>query len=877
MLDQSDVSPGIAMKLLERETPLRKLDAALQGAIAGEGRVALVSGEAGIGKTSLVEQFVLEQRGSVRVLWGTCDSLFTPRPLGPLHDMAMQSKGELLALLNADADRQAIFSTSFAELQNRPTIAVFEDVHWADEATLDLIKFLSRRIRQTSSLVILTYRADELGVGHPLWLLLGDLPSAATLRVHLLPLSEPSVTALASVAGQAERANELFEITSGNPFFVTEILAGEGEGMPATIRDAVLARAVRLSPTARAVLEAAAVIGTRVEPWLLSSIVGAESAHVEECIAGGMLQSQDDHYAFRHELARQTILETIFPERRLALHRMALVALKESRLTRNDLARLANHAVGTKDASAVLEYAPAAARQASAASSHREAISFYELALRFADKLPLNEHARILEAFEFELFFANRGFERMTVLQKAIELRHSIGDRLREGVNLKNLSEAYFEVGRKADAEQASHSAIKILEALPPSPELAKAYQAQCFMRMLTRDYAEAFTWGEKAIALAERFNDTETVARSYNYMGCAMLILDYERGLELMQRSLAIGRKANLPFTIAGTLTNLGWMSVEVYQPIDALRYLDEGIPYATEHDDHYHLHLMQAYRALSRFYQGYWIEAIAIAKPVLQSPYQDNETRTYAFLALGRPYVRSGDPNAWVALDEALALSAETHEIQRLGVARAAKAEASWLAGDDDRAIKEARSAYDMAVSKAHPWITGELAFWRWRAGDDFSPPEWIANPFALQIAGDWREAAEAWEQRGCPYEQAMALMDGDEAGQLAALEIFERLGAQPAAEKLKLKLRAQGMRGIPRGPRPTTRENPFSLTAREMEVLGCLVAGSSNPVIAKKLSLSTRTVEHHIASILQKMQVQSRHEAVVLALNDHLFSPE
>ena len=867
----------MAIKLLERETPLRKLDAALQEATAGEGRVTLVSGEAGIGKTSLVEQFVRQRRDSVRVLWGTCDSLYTPRPLGPLHDMAMQSRGELRALLNADADRQAIFYASFVELQDHLTIAVFEDVHWADEATLDLIKFLGRRIRQTTSLVILTYRTDELGVGHPLWLLLGELPSAATIRVHLLPLSETSVSALASAAGQAERADKLFDITSGNPFFVTEILASKGEGMPATIRDAVLARAVRLSPAARAVLEAAAVIGTRVEPWLLSSIVGADSVHVEECIAGGMLQSQGDHYAFRHELARQTILETIFPERRLALHRMSLAALKESPLTRNDLARLANHAEGTKDASAVLEYAPAAARQASAASSHREAIALFELALQFADKLPLTDHARILEALGIELFFANRPYERMTVLQKAIEIWHSIGDRLREGANLKYLSEAYYSVGRKGDAEQASQSAIEILEALPPSPELAKAYQGQCFFRMLTRDCAEAIAWGEKAIALAERFNDTETVARSYNYMGCAMLILDYERGLELMQRSLAIGREANQSFTIAGTLTNLGWMFVEVYQPLDALRYLDEGIPYATEHDDHYHLHLMQVYRALARFYQGYWMEAIETALPVLQSPYQDNETRTYAFLALGRPYIRSGDPNAWATLDEALALSAESHEIQRLGVAHAAKAEASWLAGDDDLAVKEARAAYDMAVSKAHPWVTGELAFWRWRAGDNFSPPTWLAKPFALQIGGDWRGAVEEWERRGCPYEQAMALMDGDEISRLTALKIFERLGAYPAAEKLKQMLRKRGMRSIPRGPRPATRENPFGLTAREIEVLAFIVQGFSNHAIANKLSLSTRTVEHHAASILQKMQVQSRNEAVALAVKENLFNSE
>src|SRR6185503_2373747 len=281
----------------------------------------------------------------------------------------------------------------------------------------------------------------------------------------------------------------------------TEALASKGAGVPATVRDAVLARAARLSPSARSALEAAAVIGSRSEPWLLSTIVGAESANVEECIARGMLQFQGDDYSFRHELARQAILETIFPQRRLALHRMILSVLKESPETRNDLARLANHAEGTKDVSAVLEYAPAAAQRASAASSHREAIALYELALRFADSLPPARHAQMLEAYEVELWYPNRTTARMIALQKAIELWHSIGDPRREGDNVGTLAEACYSIGRKAEAERASQSAIAILEALPPGAELARAYRSQCFIRMENRDFAEAVMWGEKAIA----------------------------------------------------------------------------------------------------------------------------------------------------------------------------------------------------------------------------------------------------------------------------------------------------------------------------------------------------------------------------------------
>ncbi|HLO31453.1 MAG TPA: AAA family ATPase [Anaerolineales bacterium] len=865
------------MELLERDSFLRELDTALKDAVPGQGRVVLVSGEAGIGKTSLVEHFTRAHQDSIRVLWGACDSLFAPRPLGPLHDIAMQLEGELPTLLNSNADRQTIFSACLVELQDRPTIVVFEDVHWADEATLDLIKFLGRRIRRTPSLIVLTYRDDELGPEHPLRLVLGDLPGVATNRLQLLPLSKSSVYALASAENQAEQANKLFDITSGNPFFITEVLASKGEDMPATIRDAVLARATRLSPSARVLLEAAAVIGLRAEPWLLSNITGAESAKVEECVAGGMLQFQGDDYAFRHELARQAILKTISPERRLALHRMILSVLKESPLTRDDLARLANHAEGTKDVSAVLEYAPAAAQQASAATSHREAIALYELALRFADSLPPAMHARMLEAYIIELLFANRAADTVIILEKAIELWHSIGDRLMEGDKWAWLTIVRQMIGQKAEAEQASQSAITILEALPPSAALARAYRAQCFIRMEDRDCAEAVIWGEKAIALAEHFNDTDTLARVCNYAGCAMMVIDYERGCALMERSLAIGREANLPFAFAGTLTNFSQMLVELYQFADAERYLAEGIAYTTEHDDDYHHQGMLTLQALMHLFDGRWAEGIETILKILQQPNVDFVTRTYALLTLGRLYVRRGDSTALAVLDKALALSVEADAIVRLGIARAARAEMAWLKGDNNRAREEVRAVYDMAVSKEHPWITGELSFWRWRAGDDFSPPAWIAKPFALQIAGDWRGAAEDWEQRGCPYEQAMALTDGDETAQLAALEIFERLGAKPAMEKLKQKMRAQGMRGIPRGPRSATRQNRFGLTTREMEVLECLVEGLSNNAIAKKLSLSTRTVEHHIASILKKMQVQSRNEAVALALKAHLLLSE
>jgi len=862
------------MELLERASQLQLLNSALAQAKAGQGCIALVYGEAGIGKTSLVEHFVNENKKSWRILSGACDSLFTPRPLGPLHDIAIQTGGRLSALLDSESNRQAIFSACLNELKNQNSILVTEDVHWADEATLDLLKYLGRRIRQTTSLMILTYRDDEIGMDHPLRFLLGDLASSQAL--HRIPVSSLSKDAVHELAKNKKiDPVALHHMTNGNPFFVTEVLAGES-GIPETVRDAVLARAARLSLSARAVLEAAAVIGLRVEPWLLSEITGAK---VEECISKGMLQPQGDYYVFRHELARQTILAAISPQRRIALHRMTLNALKESPETRNDLARLANHAEGTKDASAVLEYAPAAAKQASAASSHREAIVLYALALRFADTLPPTELAQMLEAYAFELKHIDKlGREVIAVYKKAIEQWRAIGDRLKEGKNLAELAGDLITFGQEAEAVQSSRTATVLLETLPTSIELAMAYRAQCFVRWSLGDYTEAASWGEKAVALAERFDDAEVLASACNYLGCcATMVIGYGRGRALLERSLAIAREANLEFYIASALANLVRMSSETYQFAYADRYMAEGIPYAVEHDDDYHALEMLSYQAITRLYQGHWADVAEPAAKALHGLGANIVALINVPFALGRLRVRQGTSNAIPALDEALILSKQENAIQHLGSVRAARAEAAWLTSDYDRAIEEARAVYEVAVSKGDPWVTGELTFWRWRAGDNISPPSWIAKPFALQIAGDWRGAADEWEQRGCPYEQAMALMDGDEAAQFTALEIFEHLGARPITEKLKQKMRAEGVRGIPRGPRPATRENPFGLTSREMEVLACLVNGLSNNAIARKLSISSRTTEHHIAAILDKFGVESRSEAIVLALQHHLLGTE
>lgn len=282
-----------------------------------------------------------------------------------------------------------------------------------------------------------------------------------------------------------------------------------------------------------------------------------------------------------------------------------------------------------------------------------------------------------------------------------------------------------------------------------------------------------------------------------------------------------------------------------------------------------------MLAARALTKFYVGDWDVAGNLASDVLQQPGASTISRITALEAVARLCTRRGDPGAAAALDEALAIAAPTGNIQRIGPVRAARAEAAWLSGDRERTLAEACAAYELAVRKHEHWITGELAFWRWRAGDDVVFPEWIAPPFALHLAGDWRAAADAWQRLGCPYEQARALADGDSHAQMMALDMFERLGARPAADSLRQQLRVSGAANIPRKPRASTRENPFGLTTRELDILHLLVERLSNIEIAARCYISPKTVDHHVSAVLAKLNVHSRVAAAALAQQHALLT--
>src|SRR5262249_32068480 len=606
------------MELLERGEFFDELEVILEAVAAGSGRIVLVSGEAGIGKTTLVEGFAERHKTKARILWGACDALFTPRPLGPLYDIAPQTQGELLTLLEQQAPRASILSAVVDELQKTkaPSITVIEDVHWADEATLDLLKFLGRRISRIKSLLIITYRDDEVGPDHPLRLVLGDLPHRSVVRLRLLPLSEASVNKLAERAGR--RIEDLYEVTGGNPFFVTEVLASKGTGIPSTVRDAVLSRAARLSHASRAVLEFVSVIPARTQMWLLNEAIHPDTALLEECLSSGILRYEADAIAFRHELARRAITDSLSVHRRQSLHALVLTALVNHGSDAL-LARIVHHAAQAGDRGAVLKYAPVAARQAAALSAHRESASHYQIALQYAGELAQEERAGVFEHLSYECFLTDQTEEALQARREALEIWKQLGNHLRQGDNLRWISRIHWFLGRGLEAETFGNQAVRVLEKLPPGPELAMAYSNRAQLHMLADEREEAVLWGTRAIELARSLAATEILVHALNNVGTAEYLSANDEGRVKLEESLRLALANDFQEHAARAFTNVAAIALRLRNYKLAMQYLDSCIAYTTEHDLLSAKLYMMAWRARAHFERGMWDKAADEADSVL------------------------------------------------------------------------------------------------------------------------------------------------------------------------------------------------------------------------------------------------------------------
>jgi DNA-binding CsgD family transcriptional regulator/tetratricopeptide (TPR) repeat protein len=847
-------------RLLERDAELRRLRDALGRAGRGRGSVVLVSGEAGIGKTALVRAFADAARGRARVLAGVCDDLGTPRTLGPFRDMARAGGGPLVAAADATAERDVVFDAVHRELAAQPTVMIVEDLHWADDATLDVVRWLAWRISELPSLLLVTYRDDELGPDAPMWRVLGVLARQDALRLEPGPLSAAAVRELSGAAGADPGA--VLGATGGNPFFVTEVLANPEVAVPATVRDAVLARLDGLGDATRRSLELLSVVPGRAERWLAEGLLGEATAALDEAERRGVLEADPAAVWFRHELARRAIEQELSATTRVACHRRVLAALAARPGV--ELSRLAHHAAQAGDPEAVAGHGLAAAREAAAAGAFSEALAHYDLVLGRAGPLGDGRRATVLEESVWVLYNLSRFEAAVTRAREVVRLRERTGDPALLGQALTTLSRMLYMVNDPGGSGEAVGRAVALLEPLGDRPRLARAATYQAAILKLTDRPAEAIARATEALALGEATGQADVVAHSLNYLGYAMLDLGDPAGAGHLRRSVEVARAAHQYEYRQRGYTNLveGLYRLGRFGELD--EPLTEGLAHARSYGFASHEYNLEAHRCMLLTLRGRFGEAEAGLRRLLAGE-DPGVLASFGLSALGRLLARRGDPGAAALLGQAWRAATRTNSVQAIALAGTARVEAAWLAGDPEGAAALAGLPLERAAASGAERYRGELLRWLARCGRpvrafDGCPPE-----FALGIEGDWRGAADAWGALGAPYERALELADsGRPEEMLAGLRTLEELGATAAADLVRGRLRRLGVTRLPRRPRPETRANPSGLTDRQLEVLALLAEGLTNAEIADRLVVSVRTVDHHVAAILAKLGVGSRREA-------------
>jgi ATP/maltotriose-dependent transcriptional regulator MalT len=857
------------MRLLERGEQTAQLTRVLQQAKQRRGRIVLVGGPAGIGKTSIANAFAhaaAEEGATVRI--GACDDLHAPRAFAPFRDIAT-GQSRLGQALRGDADRTEVLDAILAELDDplRPVVFILEDLHWADDATLDAVLVAGRRIEHLGAVLLATYRDDAITATHPLRRVLGGLSTAALERVDMAPLSRAAV---ATLAGRpVDTVDDLYAATGGNPFYVREMLTVPDDRVPSGIRDAVVRRVMALPEAARRALEALSVVPSEAERWLIEAVVEPGARALDDAERAGIVVADAHAVRFAHEIARRAVESELTTGARVSLNAAVAAAL----VARDcDATRILHHAVEAGDGGLVLRHGSVAAREAARLGSHRAALQAYRQVYRFAGGLPPADRAALALEYAYELQLGSRPADAVSVAAEAVRLLEDGGDTAALAGALLVLSRAaYWHQGQAAALPHAAR-AVQLVDGVEPSSEKAMAYAHMSRLHLLANRNDEAEAWSARALDEAARANHLPAEAGARVTHGAAGVDLgrhdafaELERGLELARRHGFHESAIRGFFHAVVALARLGRLD-------DAERLVAEGLAYAADRQVVYATLRLRGLLGVFRLARGRFEDARTVLEDALRDEGEPGiagvQPRAWLAQALGRMGEGGPEPIA----REAWRLAADSEEAPRVCAAAVARIELAWLAQRPDAARVVARPALLLADSTRHGWYAGDVRLYLQRAGLAVDPPPAgvrLLDAHAAALRGDHAASARQWEAMGYSYEHAVELVYcDDEDAMLDGVRRLDELGAVATANLARAVLRTRGVTSVPRGPTRRTRENPAGLTDRQVDVLALLADGMTNAEIADRLVLSVRTVDHHVSAILGKLDVATRQEAAARA---------
>ncbi len=832
----------------------------LRRALAGEreraasegGRIVLLRGEAGAGKTRLVHE-ALGDDPHFRM--GACDDLLVPQALGPVWDLA-RTEPALSAALRS-GDRAEVFDATRSLLAAEPAVVVLEDLHWADEATLDLVLHLGRRITATSSLLVLTYRDGDVDVDHPLRRVVGALPADHVTRLRVPPLREDDVSRLAE--GTGWDPVEVLHLTGGNALFVREVVdTAVGGGVPGSVRDAVVARGARLTPDARRLVDLVSLSPEPLARTTLEDELGAGTgAALDSAHRAGLLRAVDGLVRFHHEIARRGWESSLGSGARADLSRVLLNHAASDR----DATLAAHHAERLGDVDALLRWAPTAARAAAAVRSHREAAGHFRAVWPHLDRLGVRERATVLREHA-EAEFLAMGERVVDVLDAAVAAARDLGDDVVLGEVLTFVVRPYEIHGLGSAASAASDEAVALLDVRPPRPGAARALGMTAWLHMMNDRHREALATAVAATARAEAEGDRLALVHARNSVGTALGIAGDDEGLKVLRDVAQQAEQWGLHVEHARALTNLADLQISAERFDAAADTAARGTSVSIRHEIANQESFTRALRAEALLWAGAWDAVITETDDLVSSnPFAE----AHAAWLRGTVLTRRGHPGAGDLLRHGWARAVEIGEPQNIVPAAAAVAEHLWTTGrHEDDVVPELVRA--RALGRPGHWRLGWLDHWLWRLGARPAAPE-APGGFGALMAGDVTRAVEHLARSRRPFEVALARAAGDAEQRRLGIDALEDLGAVATVDRVRAELRKAGV-ALPRGRDRRTRSHPARLTPRQHEVLVLLDGGLTNAEIADELFLSPKTVEHHVAGLLARLEAADRVTAVARA---------